>query len=34
MDADEHKELDSLMQRLERKLAAVGRSTKPTKLAG
>lgn len=34
MDADEHRELDSLMQRLERKLAAVGRSTKPTKLAG
>lgn len=34
MDADEHKELDSLMQRLERKLAAIGRSTKPTKLAG
>jgi 4-hydroxy-tetrahydrodipicolinate synthase len=34
MDADEYKELDSLMQRLERKLAAVGRSTKPTKLAG
>jgi 4-hydroxy-tetrahydrodipicolinate synthase len=34
MDADEHKELDGLMQRLERKLAAVGRMTKPTKLAG
>ncbi|MBL8831032.1 MAG: dihydrodipicolinate synthase family protein [Rhodospirillales bacterium] len=34
MDADEHKELDSLMQRLERKLAAIGRSTNPTKLAG
>ncbi len=34
MDADEHKELDGLMQRLERKLAAVGRATKPTKLAG
>ncbi|MBI3507319.1 MAG: dihydrodipicolinate synthase family protein [Proteobacteria bacterium] len=34
LDADEHKELDSLMQRLERKLASVGRSTKPTKLAG
>jgi len=34
MDADEHKELDSLMQRLERKLAAIGRSTKATKLAG
>jgi 4-hydroxy-tetrahydrodipicolinate synthase len=34
MDADEHKELDGLMQRLERKLAAVGRATKPNKLAG
>lgn len=28
MDADDHKELDQLMARLERKLAAVGRATK------
>ncbi len=34
LDADEHHEIDSLMQRLERKLAAVGRSTRLTKLAG
>lgn len=34
LDADEHREIDSLMQRLERKLAAVGRSTRLTKLAG
>ncbi len=34
MDTDEHKELDGLMQRLERKLAAVGRATKPMKLVG
>jgi hypothetical protein len=28
MDADDHKELDQLMARLERKLAAAGRATK------
>jgi 4-hydroxy-tetrahydrodipicolinate synthase len=31
MDAAEHKELDELMARLERKLAAIGRATKPFK---
>jgi len=33
LDTDEHKELDGLMQRLERRLASVGRSTKPSRLA-
>ena len=28
MDSDDHKELDQMMARLERKLAAVGRATK------